>query len=256
MASGHEIIFAINIHKNSDDSGIGQPVWRLKPGTNGDSVNHFMLMVGYDRKRKFFVVKNQWGRTNYTAMKSKLAEGWKDVTRYDGYTLMDYNYLATCSEAHYITEVAPITSSRFDTQRALGQWQATFKHDGKPVMTGVLCWRRLPTEGKNPNFRIGDLITQDGQQYRVNAKLPPNGGLHHELTISIDFATGAIPAKSIAGTSFKGAIDLPVTGDGTLHVHGVGGSKVEVWGAPATDIELSAIEVSDRNLLKAMAVPK
>ena len=72
LAAGHEIIFAINLHANSDDSATGQPVWRLKPRTPGSSINHFMLMVGYNRHRRFFVVKNQWGPTNYSGRVNKL----------------------------------------------------------------------------------------------------------------------------------------------------------------------------------------
>ncbi len=118
LAAGHEIIFAVRLHSNRDDSAMGQPVWRLKPGTSGDSVNHFMLMVGYDRARKFFIVKNQWGPTKYAA--NKLAAGWKDVVKYNGYTLVDYNFLAECWEAHYITETVPVGSHRFASQHAWG----------------------------------------------------------------------------------------------------------------------------------------
>jgi hypothetical protein len=258
LASGHEIVFAINVHGNSDDSAIGQPVWRLKPGAKPDSVNHFMLMVGYDRNRKFFVVKNQWGPTNYTAMKTKLAPDWKDITRYNGFTLVDYNYLAACSEAHYITEVAPVPSSRFDTQRAIGQWQVEFKCKGKEIMTGVLCWRRLPNHDgqKTPDYRIGDLVTRDGQQYRVNARLDSHGGKHHELSMFIDFENGKIPLGSTHETTFKGTLELPETGDGALHVKGQPEPKSEIWGASAAEVELSAVQVSDRNLLKAIPVPK
>ena len=99
-----------------------------------------MLMVGYDRNRKFFIVKNQWGPTKYVA--NKLAAGWKDIVKYNGYTLVDYNYLAQCWEAYYITEPAPVASPRFTAQRAIGQWLVSVKHQDKQIMSGVLSWLR------------------------------------------------------------------------------------------------------------------
>jgi hypothetical protein len=88
-----------------------------------------MLMVGYDRHLKFFIVKNQWGPTKYAP--DNLAARWKDIVRYNGYLLMDYDYLDACAEAHYITKAAPLDSLRFVPQRALGLWQVAFKNQKK-----------------------------------------------------------------------------------------------------------------------------
>jgi hypothetical protein len=258
LAAGHEIVFGLNLHGRGDDSAIGEPVWRFKPGSNPDTY-HFMLMVGYDRNRKFFVVKNQWGPTNFSAMKGKLAPGWKDIVRYDGYTLVDYNYLSECLEAYYVSEVAEVGSPKFASQRALGQWQVTFKHDDKPIMTGVLCWRRLPNHEfgrKQPDLRIGDLVTKDGQQFRVNAMLDGDGTKPFGVTIYIDFATGAIPINSTKGATWKGTLTLPENGGGSLQLKPHDELKQTIWSVPAADVEIVASLVDNKNLLKGMAAPK
>jgi hypothetical protein len=216
-----------------------------------------MLMVGYDSKRKFFVVKNQWGPTNYTAIKNKLAPGWKDVVRYNGYTLVDYNYLPQCAEAHYITEAAPVGSPRFTAQRALGEWLVTFKNDDKTLMKGVLCWRHLPENVglKNANLRIGDLVTTDRQQFRVNAKLEGDGTKPYQVTLYVDFATGAIPVDSTNGATWKGTLSLPDKGDSTLKLSPAGQSKQSLWGVEAAQVQITATQVGNRNLLIGMTPP-
>ncbi len=256
LAAGHEIIFAINLHKNSDDSASGQPVWRLKPNTPGDSINHFMLMVGYDRPRQFFIVKNQWGPTKFTA--NKLASGWHDVVKYHGFTLVDYNYLATCAEAHYITKPAGVGDARFTAQRALGQWLVTFKRHDTEIMRGVLAWRRLPdsqTGMKSPDLRIGDLVTTDGKQYRVNAELSGDGKKAFDAKIFIDFKTGALPADSRNGLTLSGALNVPEKGEHSMELQVSGGTKDELWDGPASEIHAHATLIENRNLLLTMKQP-
>ncbi len=255
LASGHEIVFAINIHDKSDDSAIGQPVWRLKPGTRGSTINHFMLMVGYDRPRNFFIVKNQWGPTKVA--RANLAEGWKDVIRYDGYLLVDYNYLAECREAHYITEVAPLDSTRFVAQRALGQWQVAFKNQNKDIMSGVLVWRHLSQPALNPpDLRIGDLVTRDGQQFRVNARLDGDGTKPYQMTLYIDFSTGEIPAGSTDGVTWKGTLTFPEKDNAALELSPAGESREMLWGVKAAEVQITATQVGSENLLQKMTPPK
>ena len=257
LAAGHEIVFAVRLHGDRDDSATGQPIWRLKPGTAGDSVNHFMLMVGYDRARKFFIVKNQWGPTKYTA--NKLAAGWKDVVKYNGYTLVDYNFLAECPEAHYITEPAPVASPRFTSQRALGQWLMTFKRSNKQIMTGVLAWHRLPHHqagAKDTDLRIGELLTTDGRQFRVNAKLDGDGVKPFRIALYINFATGLMPYDSAQGTVFSGALTLPTKGEHTMELKYTKGPRDEWWGVPADELECTATLIENRNLLLTTKAPK
>jgi hypothetical protein len=253
LASGHEIIFTLYLHNGIHQVDSARPVWRLKPESEPIGL-HFMLMVGYDSKRKFFIVKNQWGPTNYSRHTKALAPDWKDIVRYDGYTLVDYEYLAACGEAHYITEVVPVDSPRFHSQRALGQWAVTFKHKNEEIMSGVLCWRHLPTgeAGKNLNLRIGDLLTSDGQQYRVNAQLEGDGAKSYEMKLFIDLDSGAIPVDSTKGAVWAGLLELPEKGNGMLELTAVGGSSQRIGGKKASDLDMSAELVSDRNLLTGM----
>jgi hypothetical protein len=257
LANGYEIIASFNLHGRTDDSAAGKPVWRLKPDAKSDSINHFMLLVGYDRRRRFFIVKNQWGPTSYDP--SKLAPGWKDVAHYSGYTLVDYGFLKTCSEAHYITRPAPVGSPRFVSQRALGQWQVAFRSKGKELMKGVLSWRRLPDHqggARQPDLRIGDLVTEDGRQFRVNAYLTGAGSHPFDVRMYIDFARGYLPGDSTNGTVLEGTLDL---GEGsnrsmTLRCHKE--RRELLWNVPASDVECHLKLVEDVNLLLAMKQPK
>ncbi len=53
LASEHELVFTLMVHDDIHHVDPAQPVWRLKPGSRPIG-NHFMLMVGYDSRRKFF----------------------------------------------------------------------------------------------------------------------------------------------------------------------------------------------------------
>jgi hypothetical protein len=270
LASNHEIIFSIMLYDDINTTDPTQPVWRRRPDARPVGL-HFMLMVGYDSARRFFIVKNQWGPTNYSAQKDQLAEGWQDITRYDGYTLVDYNYLSECGEGHYITEIVPPESPRFDTQRALGLWSVDFQRDDKSVMTGALSWRRLPSDdagklavppvadpvslaslGEKSNLRIGDLITAYGQEYRVNGRFKGDQTEPYELSLSIDFHTGVLPGNSMRGAVWAGTLTLPKSGNGTMSLSPGGGADVAIFGVPASEISMTATLVSDRNLLKSM----
>jgi hypothetical protein len=272
LASEHEIIFTLVLHDDIHQVNPAQPVWRRQQGTKSIGL-HFMLMVGYDSNRKFFIVKNQWGPTNYSGKKDRLDSGWKDIVRYDGYTLVDYNYLAECQEGHYITEIASIESPHFDAQRALGQWEVTFKNKNSSIMTGVLCWRRLPSdetgklaipqvdgrppikaEGEKANLRIGDLVMADGQEYRVNARFNGEETKPYSVSLAIDFGSGVIPANSMAGTTWTGSLTLPNTGNALMNLSPAGGAKEELFGVHTSDLQITATQVSDRNLLKSIKV--
>ncbi len=251
LASGRELVFNINIHENSDDSAKGEPVWRYKPDQAATG-NHLMLVVGYDHDRRFFIVKNSWGPVNYTAIKDNLAPNWTDIEAYNGFTLVDYNYLDVCSEAGYINSVAPVDSPRFAAQRALGQWRVTFTRDDKPIMTGVLAWRHNATA---TGVRIGDLVTDDGQQFRVNAKLEGDGTSPYKATIAIDFATGTQPYEGLRGSTWSGELALPPDAHIAMTLAPAGGDKQTPWGVPSQELRLNAELVTDSNLLLSTKPP-
>jgi hypothetical protein len=256
LASGHELVWSVGYYDDIHHVDPAQPVWRHQAGSKSMSENHVTMIVGYDHARKFFIVKNQWGPTNYSAGKDRLAAGWKDIVKYDGYTLVDYNYIAECSEAGYITAAAPINSPRFTSQRAMGQWQVTFtdQANNKQLMSGVLSWRRLPnTAGLGKaDLRVGDLVTRDGRQYRVNAKLSSTSSTS-KVTLYIDFAHGSLPYDSTGGTAWSGNLVLPANGAGSMTLNGNGNASQ--WGVPAAAVRMNAVQVGNRNLLKEMPVP-
>jgi hypothetical protein len=217
-----------------------------------------MLIVGYDRARKFFVVKNQWGPTNYS--KVNFAKGWNDVIRYNGFVLVDYNYLGACSEAHWITEVAPMDSMRLLEQRAIGQWQVTFRKENTSIVSGVLIWRHLShAEAKPPDLRIGDLVIKDGKEsktYRVNAKLEGDGKKPFKATLYIDFNTGEIPGDSTDGMEWKGTLSNLEKGDAKLELSPAEEAKESLWGVRPTELKLIATQNYKENLLLKLPPPK
>src|ERR1017187_6485323 len=97
----------------------------------------------------------------------------------------------------------------------MGQWQGTFTGESTnpPLMTGVLCWGGMPnTAGlPKPDLRIGDLVTKDGKQFRVNAKLQRQG-----VTLIINFSNGALPYDAATGTAWSGKLTLPENGQASM----------------------------------------
>jgi hypothetical protein len=246
------------------DPAKGQPPYLYHLDPKGEVLGaHINLIVGYDRPRHFFVVKDSGGPGHYDP--NELSKEWKDIVKYDGFTLMDYSFLAAGVQAYYIAEVAPVGSPRFTAQRALGQWEVSFKRDGKEVMTGVLCWRRLPNHSGiavagvlppgGPDLRIGDLVTRDGQQYRVNATLEGDGTKPYDLTLYINFSSAPMLTGSTDGSAWKGTIKLPKKGDGSFVLSGASASQQSPWGS-TKGMELTAREVDDKNLLKSITPPK
>ncbi len=126
-------------------------------------------------------------------------------------------------------------------------------------MTGVLAWRRLPHQqggAKDTDLRIGELVTTDGRQFRVNAKLDGDGTKPFQVAIYLNFATGLMPSDSMQGTVFKGALTLPQKGEHTMELKYATGPKDEMGGVPADELECSAKLVENRNLLLSMTPPK
>jgi hypothetical protein len=256
LAAGHEVVWSLAIHDDVYHTDPGQPVWRLQPGSKSVNLNHLTLVVGYDHDRHFFIVKNSWGPVHYNP--SQLAAGWKDIAQYEGYTLVDYNYLSQCTEAGYIAAATPLSSSRFVHQRALGQWHVSFTNNAtnQVIKTGVLSWRRLPHMAYLPkaDLRIGDLVTTDGHQYRVNAQFTGGAGKVSTVTLYLDLATGTLPYYATGSHGWTGSLVLPDSGAVSMSLHHTG-SAGTFWGTPAGFVRLTATQVNDHNLLKSIAVP-
>ena len=167
-----------------------------------------MLIVGYDRVRHFFVVKNSWGPVHYDA--NQLAPDLKDIaTKYDGYTLVDYNYLPEVFTAGFITQVANPNAPKYANQSLMGSWTLTVKNltNGHEVFTGTLSWRHLPGTDFNMDgreTRIGDLYGKlnggPARNYRVNGQI---GNL---VSIYVDFAHPAAGLTTQPGLRFSGIL--------------------------------------------------
>jgi hypothetical protein len=265
LASGHEVAvnWFIAFKRDPKDEGPGNipPVvlFRAKNATMIPQNSHAVLIVGYDRPRQFFIVKNSWGPNNAGFDAGRLPEGWKDVAKYKGYTLFHYNYLLGNREAAYIKDIYDPKSTHFDHQRALGLWKVEMKQKstGRVAASGVLAWRRLPNtaDGKQVDLRVGDLYTV-GKEYRVNAKL--QGVNPTRITLYIDFDRPHTSYSDTRGTKFLGALRLPDDKAGTIAIDKVIAPKetAQLLGVPVNDLIMTAVQSLDKNLLKDMKAPR
>jgi hypothetical protein len=258
LASGREV--AVNMYLYTDprsreqQQADGDPVVRIRPGAKRAhaNVSHAMLFVGYDRARRFFIVKNSGRNPRYNA--AQLAPMWKDVTRYSGYNLYDYDHLASNREAVYIKEVINPRTDRFARQRALGQWQVEFRRGERNVASGVLVWRRLPNTAfwlkGQKDLRIGDYVDAATQrQYRVNARF----GKGNQVTLYLDFARPQTGLEEARGTALSGTLSLPADGPGVMRLARVvpPAGQDRLFGVPAAELSVHATQ-SARNILKEL----
>lgn len=260
LAAGHEVTIGMGLHddRRSPADRVADPIWRMRAGDKmreGDG--HAMLIVGYERRRRFFIVKNSWGPTRYDA--AKLKNGWKDIVKYNGYTLIDYNCLVNNGEACYIKETVNPKSDRYRLQRLLGQWRVEFKHGSRKVAAGVLVWRRLPhtafwlKEGKD--LRIGDFVDAvTKKEYRVNALF----GKGNHVSLYIDFARANMGITETRGMRMTATLQTPHTGPATLSVTQLNPppGQPRLFGVPAGEIALHATQLAANPLLELRTGPK
>src|SRR5712692_6205558 len=87
IASGHDVAIGTPVWGDVWAPDPAKPCWKRDPKLTEPVGGHAILLVGYDRKRQFFIAKNSWGAVAYD--ESKLADDWKDVAKkYQGYTLV------------------------------------------------------------------------------------------------------------------------------------------------------------------------
>jgi len=180
VANGKDIVFAMQLYDATADSNPRDPVWRHAPGAAQGGA-HCMMIVGYDRNRRFFIVKNSYGPFGYDA--TALDSQWRDIAGlYDNYVLLDYDYfLNDAYEAGYINSIKPPVIN-FE-QRMLGLWDVTIrqKSTNRVVVSGTLAWRhKAPYLNENgathvqlqqKSFRIGDFTDSNNRSYRVNGEM-------------------------------------------------------------------------------------
>jgi choice-of-anchor C domain-containing protein len=261
LAAGHEVGINVYIQFQADPADTSRGdippiVWYRPKNAQPLPVNsHSMLIVGYDRPRQFFIVKNSWGANDAGYEVDKLPERWKDIVKYKGFTLIHYNYLAGNREAAYIKEVASPGGSDFNRQRAIGLWDVKFQEQAgthRTVASGVLAWRRLPgtqSELKN-DLRIGDFYWS-GREFRVNARL--DGADPHSVTLSIDFDHPQTPYEEMRGVQIEGALSLPEGKPGTIKSDKLVAPEgvSELFGVAVSNLTMTATQnVSANPLLK------
>ncbi|HLK16806.1 MAG TPA: hypothetical protein VKT78_18505 [Fimbriimonadaceae bacterium] len=207
IANGYSVPIDITLFK--DPTTPQRPIWTRNQALDDQPTGgHAVLIVGYDRRRHFFVIKNSWGPMHYDA--NKLAPGLKDIaTKYDGYYLMDYNYLTGAYGASFITAVTKPGSSKFANQSLLGGWtlKVTRKQDGSQLFLGRLTWRHMPGTDVNmaeKELRIGDLYGKltgaKDQIFRVNAEVG------NVVSVYVDFDHPAQGLADRAGLRFSGRV--------------------------------------------------
>jgi choice-of-anchor C domain-containing protein len=216
-----------------------------------------LLIVGYDRARQFFIVKNSWGPNNgYDA--AKLPDGWKDIVKYRGFTLIHYNYLIDCDQAAYITEVVNPKSNVFRRQQAIGLWNVEFhqKSTGRKITSAILAWRRLPlTDPKiKDDRRIGDFYWH-GRQYRVNATLEGIDPIR--ATLFIDFDHPQTAYSDTRGAQLHGIVSLHDDKPAIFETESIenAGQGQKMFDVDVADLACSATQSIDDNPLLKIPTP-
>lgn len=194
IASGRDVAIGTPVWGDVWAPDPAKPCWKRNPELKDPVGGHAILLVGYDRKRQFFIAKNSWGAVTYD--ESKLADDWKDVAKkYQGYTLVDYGYVKEFTDGAYITKVSDITESKHNLQRVFGQWDCEFldKSSGKVLLKGTLTWRHLPgsfdTLFGRPDLRVGDFTDDTGRITRVNGEVAAD---NKSVTLYMDLSDGGL----------------------------------------------------------------
>jgi papain like protease len=183
VALGYDVVFDIALassaHQNSDY------VWTPDDGATPGG-GHSMLIVGYNRPKQYFIVRNSWGY---------------DTSCHDnGYVRMSYDYFRKFAySGSFVTAVADPGADNPQSRLYVGRWN--MNHDGWP---GTLDIYRLPglfssseLKGQDDD-RIGTYFASwNGQAYRVNGYLSGR-----QLVFFINFNSPDSPYGSLAGTRF------------------------------------------------------
>lgn len=182
LAAEYEVIFAASLCGGDPTPGNG--VW--DPGSGTDCNGHAMLMVGYRRDARVFIVKNSWGYNHDHGE--------------DGFTLMSYDWVTNgyVREAGYILRVAGDTPYPFTEHLLLGRWN--LDHDGWRGTLDIYRWSGLfdsSALGGEQDRRIGTYWGPDGVARRVNGTI--NG---HVAEFWIDWDSPNLDYGDLHGMKF------------------------------------------------------
>ena len=143
-----------------------------------DVPGHCILIVGYDRKKRTFIVKNSWGENNFITISYDDNSGWKILG------------------AHYITDVIDPNTPPQIKAKWLGRWN--MDHDG---WRGTLVIRRFTNfrnADKNAATKLGNYY-RDGQRYDVNGYFLNDG---QAIVFHIADHSGRIIPGTLSGQRF------------------------------------------------------
>lgn len=180
VQDGYDVVFDISLVSPQVTTVDG--AW--KPGAGAaPRGGHSMLIVGYNRTKHYFLVRNSWGH---------------DATD-GGYTRVDYEYFEKFAySGSYVTSVADLAADNPRARLYVGRWK--MNHDGWP---GTLDIYRLPglygsaELSGQADFRIGTYFDWQGKAHRVNGYLSGN-----DLVFYINFSSPNAPYGALVGTRF------------------------------------------------------
>lgn len=181
VAAGYDVIFGLTLVDDARTSATelnGDGAW--VPGGGQPVGGHAMLIVGYDRPHRHFIVRNQWG----TGPEADANDG--------GYTDVSYDYIQQYAhEGAVITEVA---DPQQDTTERL--WIRKWGYpDGSHLDIYRLPGTYSHQDPRVHDYRIGTFFAPDGTVLRINGQL--NG---ENLVITYDLNQPNIQPDALSGS--------------------------------------------------------
>jgi hypothetical protein len=187
LAAGYDVVVDFDLVEPESRTADG--AWMPgDPGNPGRTprarIGHSVLLVGYDRRKQYFLARNSWGydRTD------------------GGFTRIGYEYLRQWGvSGGVITAVTDPAKEFFRPALFLGRWQ--MNHDGLPGvldiyrMPGIFTGREMRDQ---EDRRLGTYFDQAGRAYRVNGS-----ARGQDLEFVIDFQNPNAPFGSLRGTRFQ-----------------------------------------------------
>jgi hypothetical protein len=183
LAAGHDIVFDMVVIKpiglNADGAWSPTPNAQIAGG-------HSVLIVGYNRAKQYFIVRNSWSD------KSPLA-------RDNGYDRISYEYVRRYGlDGSYITAVADPSQSPDPSRALIGRWKLQFGG-----MTFTLDINRLPGLFRSTELngqadrRVGAMFAGE-RAYRVNGVWKDG-----TLVLVVNAADPNLAYGSLNGTEFR-----------------------------------------------------
>jgi hypothetical protein len=190
VASGYDIAFGLTL---VDQELTADGAWTPIAGGQIQG-GHAMLIIGYNRPQRYFIVRNQWG---------------PDTDAGDGgYTHISYDYLEQyAQEGAVLTE--PVDPRQTSTER---DWLAWWDYSDN----SHLDLYRLPDtysqqDPRTHDYRVGTWFDPNGKPYRVNGVF--DGA---NLVIYINTDKPNFPPDELSGDWYKMQLNADLQGFKTI----------------------------------------